>query len=318
LLWIADVQLEEAGRFGEEAVGVVQDLAVGIDRAGADGWIWQDVFALGMDVGAPPDEFNTRGQNWGLPPLDPWRLRACGYSPWVESLRGCLRHAGGIRIDHVMGLFRLYWIPFGSEPAAGAYVRYRDDEMLDILALEAQRAGAVVVGEDLGTVEDHVRAALYERDVLSYRVWWFEGERTPAWPEKALGAVTTHDLPTVAGVLDGSDLEAQKSLGMNPNEQSAQGIRWRLLDWTGSHEGDDPAEVIGRAYSDLAEAPCVLLTVSLEDALAVSDRPNMPGTLDEWPNWKRALPVPLEQLAELGLPRAIASRLDAALRRERD
>jgi 4-alpha-glucanotransferase len=307
--WLIDEQLRDAARFGPESVGIVQDLAVGIDRDGADGWMWQDVFALGMDIGAPPDEFNGRGQNWGLPPLGPWRLRASGYRPWIESLRGVLRHAGGVRIDHVMGLFRLFWIPSGSEPSHGAYVRYPHEEMLDILALEAQRAGAVVVGEDLGTVEDEVRRELHERDVLSYRLWWFEPERTPTWPEKALAAVTTHDLPTIAGVLDGSDLEAQRQAGMHPSDEASMRLRRRLLDWTGSHDGGDTAEIICRAYEDLGRAPCALLVANLEDALAVSERPNMPGTVDEWPNWRQALPVPLERIEEMQLPAAVASRL---------
>ena len=314
LQWLADEQLRDAGRFRDSAIGIVQDLAVGINRDGADGWMWQDVFALGMDVGAPPDEFNSRGQNWGLPPLDPWRLRSFGFAPWIESLRGVLRHAGGVRIDHVMGLFRLFWIPTDRDPADGAYVRYPHSEMLDILALEAQRAGAVVVGEDLGTVEDEVRRELFERDVLSYRVWWFEPERTTAWPEKALGAVTTHDLPTVAGVLDGSDYLAQRDLGMNPNEESSMRLHQRLLDWTGSEAGAQAEEVIVRAYGDLASAPSVLLVAGLEDALAVSERPNMPGTVDEWPNWKRPLPVLLDQLEGMALPAEIAARLEGRVR----
>ena len=314
LQWLADAQLRDARRFRDDSVGIVQDLAVGINRDGADGWMWQDVFALGMDVGAPPDEFNSRGQNWGLPPLDPWRLRHCGFAPWIESLRGVLRHAGGVRIDHVMGLFRLFWIPSDREPSEGAYVRYPHTEMLDILALEAHRAGAVVVGEDLGTVEDEVRRELYERDVLSYKVWWFEPERTPSWPEKALGAVTTHDLPTVAGVLDGSDFRAQQELGMNPNEESSMRLRHRLLDWTGSDGQADAGEVIVRAYDDLAASPCMLLVAGLEDALAVSERPNMPGTVDEWPNWKRPLPVPLDRLEDMALPAEVASRLDGRVR----
>ena len=311
LQWLADRQLSEARHFAADDAGIIQDLAVGINRDGADGWMWQDVFALGMDVGAPPDEFNTRGQNWALPPLDPWRLRSCRYEPWIESLRGVLRHAGGVRVDHVMGLFRLFWIPAGSEPSQGAYVRYPSREMLDILALEAHRAGAVVVGEDLGTVENEVRAELYERQVLSYKVWWFEPERTPAWAERALAAVTTHDLPTIAGVLDRSDFAAQQACGMNPSGESAEKLRNRLLEWTSSDDGADTAGVVRRAYEDLAGAPCSLLAVSLEDVLQVRERPNMPGTTDEWPNWRRALPVPLETVEQLELPRSVASRLSS-------
>ena len=157
LQWLVDLQLESASTAG---VAVMHDLAVGVDPGGADAWLWQDVFALDMAVGAPPDEFNTRGQDWGLPPFDPWRLRAAGYGPFVETIRAGLRHAGGLRVDHVMGLFRLFWIPRGQPAADGAYVRYPASELLDIVALESHRAGAYVVGEDLGTVEDQVRAEM--------------------------------------------------------------------------------------------------------------------------------------------------------------
>jgi 4-alpha-glucanotransferase len=311
LQWLLDVQLGAAARASSpEAVGIVADLAVGVDGAGADGWLFQDEFASGMSVGAPPDEFNTNGQNWALLPFDPWRLRSGGYRPWIESLRAAMRHAGGIRIDHVMGLFRLFWIPTGSEPGDGAYVRYPHDDMLNILALEASRAGAAVVGEDLGTVEDTVRSDLAERDVLSYRVWWFEPESPEAWPRKALGAVTTHDLPTVPGVFDNSDVEAQRRLGMNPNEESSRKLRERLLERTGCDEDSDTETVVERVYADLANAPCLLLAASLEDALAVSDRPNMPGTVDEWPNWRVALPFSLEAIESRELPRAIARHLN--------
>ncbi|HEX6392299.1 MAG TPA: 4-alpha-glucanotransferase [Acidimicrobiales bacterium] len=311
LQWLLDVQLQgAAGAFPSDAVGLVADLAVGVDGTGADGWIFQDEFASGMTIGAPPDEFNTMGQNWALLPFDPWRLRSSGYGPWIESLRASMRHAGGIRIDHVMGLFRLFWIPAGSEPAAGAYVRYPHHDLLNILALEAERAGAAVVGEDLGTVEDAVRADLKERDVLSYRVWWFEPERPDAWPRKALGAVTTHDLPTIAGIYGGSDLEAQKRLGLNPNEDASEKLRERLLERTGSAEETDVATVIERAYADLSNAPCLLLAASMEDALAVADRPNMPGTVDEWPNWRVALPFSIEEIQVHPLPKAVARSLN--------
>ena len=156
---------------------LIADLAIGVDAGGADAWVWQDSFAPGMRVGAPPDEFNTLGQDWGLPPWDPWRLRKMGYEPFVQTVRAGLRHAGGLRFDHVMGLFRLFWIPAGSDPAQGTYVRYPYWDLLNILALEAQRADAFVVGEDLGTVEPHVRSELASRRVLSYKLLWFEAER---------------------------------------------------------------------------------------------------------------------------------------------
>jgi 4-alpha-glucanotransferase len=305
LQWQLDQQLEAAGG----VLPVVTDLAVGIDPGGADAWMWPDAFAGDIRVGAPPDRYNTHGQDWALPPFDPWRLRAACYEPWIESLRGALRHGGGLRLDHVMGLFRLFWIPVGSVPSEGAYVRYPHDDLLNILALEAQRAGAFVVGEDLGTVESGVRRQLAGRDVMSYRVWWFESKDPAKWPVKAMGAVTTHDLPTVAGVLTGSDLATQRRLGLDPNEEAAAQLERRLRTRTQAEPGTPVDVVVERTYADLARAPCLLLAASLDDALAVEERPNMPTTVDEWPNWRLALPTPLEEIAQAHLSAAMAARL---------
>ena len=307
LQWLLDRQVAAA----DNALGLVADLAVGVDPSGPDSWIWQDSFSEGMRVGAPPDEFNTLGQDWGLPPFDPWQLRAGGYAPWIETLRAGMVHGCGLRVDHVMGLFRLYWIPDGADARAGAYVRYPHHDMLNILALEAERAGAYVVGEDLGTVEDEVRRDLGERRVLSYRVWWFEDERPPGWPAAAMGAVTTHDLPTVAGVLTGSDLDAQREMGLEPNEESSAALLHKLRERTGAGEDAPAGEVVEAVYRDLAEAPCVLLTVSLDDMLEVEERPNMPGTVEQWPNWCIALPATLEELEKAPL----ASRVASVMRR---
>ena len=309
LQWILDHQAAEAN----QQLGLVADLAVGVDPSGPDSWIWQDSFAEGMRVGAPPDEFNTLGQDWGLPPFDPWRLRRSGYAPWIEAVRAGMAHGSGLRVDHVMGLFRLYWIPEGDDARHGAYVSYPHDDMLNILALEAHRAGAYVVGEDLGTVEDRVRSDLAERRVLSYRVWWFEEGRPQTWPEAAMGAVTTHDLPTVTGVFTGSDLEAQRRIGMEPNEESSQGLLRKLHERTGTDDRSQPDEVIAGVYRDLGAAPCRLLVASLDDVLAVEERPNMPGTTDAWPNWSIALPAGLEDLEKAPL----ATRVAAELRRDR-
>ncbi|HET9692283.1 MAG TPA: 4-alpha-glucanotransferase [Acidimicrobiales bacterium] len=305
LQWQLDRQLATAGAAGP----LMQDLAIGVAAGGADAWVWRDTFATGMRVGAPPDEFNTLGQDWGLPPWDPWKLRAARYEPFVETVRAGLRHAGGLRFDHVMGLFRLFWIPAGHDAAEGTYVRYPYWDLLNILALEAHRAGAFVVGEDLGTVEDHVRHELAERDVLSYRLLWFEPQRPPSWPRQALGAVTTHDLPTVAGVWTGSDLEAQRRLGLNPNEEGSRAMRAKLADWTGAADDTPVAEVVDGAYRVLADAPCTVLTAALDDACEVEERPNMPGTVDEWPNWSIALPLPLEAIEQLPLAARIAGHL---------
>jgi 4-alpha-glucanotransferase len=265
--------------------------------------------ALGMRVGAPPDDFNRKGQDWSLPPFDPWRLRLAGYDPWIRTVRAGLRAAGGIRVDHVMGLFRLYWIPLGASPADGAYVRYRYGEMLDILALESHRAGAYVVGEDLGTVEDFVRQELSDRGVLSYRLLWFEPHRPPEFPVQALAAVTTHDLPTVCGMWTGADLEECRALGLDPNEEAARAIRDKLADWSGSPDDASPADVVVNSYRLLAQAPSMVLTATLDDAAVVPERPNVPGTVDERPNWSIALPVPLEELEESPTAAAIADAL---------
>ncbi len=305
LQWLLDRQAAAA----DERLGLVGDLAVGVDPSGPDSWIWQDCFAQNTRVGAPPDEFNTLGQDWGLPPFDPWRLRSRGYAPWIEALRSGMSHGSGLRVDHVMGLFRLYWIPAGSDARNGAYVHYPHDDMLNILALEAHRAGAYVIGEDLGTVEDEVRRDLAERRVLSYRVWWFEDGHPSSWPEQAMGAVTTHDLPTVSGVLSGSDLEAQRRIGMEPNEEASLGLQRKLYERAGAGPESPVEEVISGVYEDLGAAPCRLLVASLEDVLAVEERPNMPGTTDAWPNWSIALPAPLEDLENVPLAERVAERL---------
>jgi len=306
LQWTCERQLRRAARCG---AGLVLDLAVGVDGNGADAWLWQDTFALGMRVGAPPDNFNLSGQDWGLPPWVPWKLRAAAYEPYIEMLRGVLRPAMGLRVDHVMGLFRLFWVPLGQGPSAGTYVRFPWQDMLGILRLESCRAGAFVIGEDLGTVEQEARDALAASGVLSYRLFWFEDRRPHEWPPNALGAVTTHDLPTVSGVWTGADLEAQHSLGLAVDANSAKALRQRLAEWTGSDDDRPVEDVIEATYALLATAPCSLLAAVLEDAAAVVERPNMPGTAGAWPNWSLALPQPLEVIEESRLASVIARHL---------
>jgi 4-alpha-glucanotransferase len=305
LQWLVDEQLARASA----AVPVVHDLAVGFDPDGADAWQWQDVVARGMSIGAPPDEFNTRGQDWGLPPFDPWRLRDAAYRPFVETVGAAFRHAGGLRLDHVMGLFRLFWVPHGAEPTEGTYVRYPASDLLDIVALESHRAAAFVVGEDLGTVEDEVRREMAVRDMLSYRLLWFEEGDPSTYPERALAAVTTHDLPTVAGLWSGSDLRAQREAGMSPNEEGTEALRARITHLAGVAADAPVEEVVAATYRALGRAPCLLLAASLDDALATEERPNMPGTRDEWPNWSIALPAPLDDIVSAPGPRAIARAL---------
>ncbi len=276
-------------------------------------WAWQDVLAKGAAVGAPPDAFNTQGQNWGLPPFAPHKLRAAGYEPFIQTIRAGFRHGGRLRIDHVMGLFRLFWIPAGCGAADGAYVRYNAGDMLAILALESERARAYVVGEDLGTVEDSTKEKLAQHGVMSYRLLWFAREHPTAYPKEAPAAVTTHDLPTVAGIWTGADLKVQKAIGLKPNEESTHEIRERLVESAGLTEQSSVEDAMAGAYELLSKAPSRLLTAALDDALAVEERPNMPATMeDKHPNWSLALPKPIEEL----MSGKLAARIAKALRRE--
>jgi 4-alpha-glucanotransferase len=305
--WLLDEQL---GRAAAE-LPLVHDFPVGIDPDGADAWVWQDVIAAGARVGAPPDRYNPRGQDWGLPPFVPHHLRERAHQPFVDAVRAAFRHAGGLRIDHVMGLFRQFWVPLGLTPADGGYVRYPADDLLDIVALESQRARAFVVGEDLGTVERGVRERLAERLMLSSRVLWFESDRPERYPELAMASVTTHDLPTIAGVWTGADAEAQRALGLAVNADTFTALRRRLAELSGVPEGADVARIIEGTYQALAAAPSRILIATLEDALAVEERPNLPGTMaSQRPNWSIALPVPLEALETTSLARAIARALE--------
>jgi 4-alpha-glucanotransferase len=214
-----------------------------------------------------------------------------------------------------MGLFRLFWIPEGMAPADGAFVRNPVADLLSIIALESERAQAIVVGEDLGTVEPRARQQLQAARILSYRLLWFENGAPSSFPEQALAAVTTHDLPTIAGLWTGSDLEAQRRLGLKPNEAGTQEIRTRLARVTGSGSRTPVREVVRRTYTVLSTAPSAVITATLEDAAAVETRPNMPGTVREWPNWSQPLPVDLESLARSSQTLAIARVLTARQRR---
>jgi 4-alpha-glucanotransferase len=295
LQWLLDRQLRDAT--GD--LTVIQDLPIGVSGGGADAWAWQETLARGATVGAPPDMLNTTGQDWGSPPLVPWRLRAAGYAPFIESVRATIAGAGGLRIDHVMGLFRLWWVPPGEQATEGAYVRYPSDDLLDIVALESHRARAVVVGEDLGTVEPAVGEALAERGILSYKVLWFEDDEPAEWGTQALAAVTTHDLPTVAGLWTGSDAEDQLESTTMPETDVRSGRDELLsrLRRDGLGEEASVEEAVRSAYELLAEAPSLLLSLALEDAVLEERRPNVPGTVER-ENWRIPLRLPLEELVE--------------------
>ncbi len=299
-------------------VGVIHDLAVGVDAGGADAWALQDALALHTTVGAPPDSFNQQGQNWGLPPWRPDRLAEMGYLPFRDVVRGVLRHAGGLRIDHVMGLFRLWWVPAGATADAGTYVSYDSDALLAILTLEASRAGALVVGEDLGTVEERVRSSLSAAGVLGSSVLWFETEGEDflppeRWRELSLATVTTHDLPTAAGFLAEEHVRVRDELGQLgvPLEQERERVRTeraallrRLADsgLLEAHGGD----AVLAMHAMLTASPSRLVLAAFGDAVGDVRQPNLPGTVDEYPNWR--LPV----ADASGRAMALEELLDAA------
>jgi 4-alpha-glucanotransferase len=316
LQWLLDRQLAEA----TGGLTVIQDLPIGVSGGGADAWSWQGVLAEGTTVGAPPDALNTVGQDWGSPPFVPWRLRMADYEPFIQSVRATMAGTGGLRIDHVMGLFRLWWIPQGSGPIDGCYVRYPAEDLLDIVCLESHRARAVVVGEDLGTVEDGVTEALQERGILGYRVLWFEDDEPTDWPVLSLASVTTHDLPTVTGLWTGVDVEDQlASSGMDPDDVRAG--REELLERLrrgGLPASAGPEEAVAHAYARLEEAPSMLLALSLEDALGAPRRPNLPGTTAR-DNWCIPLPVPVDELVrQHGPPPVLAALRRTAEKRQVD
>jgi 4-alpha-glucanotransferase len=233
-------------------------------------------------------------------PLNPWRLRANGYQAFAESVRATLAGSGGLRIDHALGMFRLWWIPAGESPTAGAYIRYPSADLLDIVALESVRAAALVVGEDLGTVEPGVREALAEHGLLSYRLLWFEADPPARWSGESMAAVTTHDLPTVAGLWTGSDLAEQRRY-LEVSDAELEHGRTELLDRLDRPGGPAPGasveEAVIGAYRLLAQSPARLLCATLDDAVAAEARPNLPAVADR-PNWCIPLPVTLEELLQ--------------------
>lgn len=327
LQWQAARQLESVGRQASalgHSVGLYTDLAVSMDRGGAESWTQQDCLAADASIGAPPDEYNPAGQNWGLPPLIPARLVRGGFAPFVALLRANMRYSGALRIDHVMGLERLYWVPPEASPADGAYVSYPLEDLLGIVALESRRSSCLVVGEDLGTVSETVRGSLERHGILSYRLLYFERSADGAfkapssYPAQALAAATTHDLPTLAGFWEGRDIAVRGELGLYPRDEvrtkqivdrsQARAQLLLALDREGllpQGWGVDPVSVpamtpeLARAiYAYLARSPARLLTVQLEDVLGAVEQVNLPTTTEErYPNWQRKLTVDIESLA---------------------
>lgn len=305
LQWLLDRQLKRAA----EPTALMQDLPVGFSPNGADAWAWQDLVALDCSIGAPPDLFSKEGQSWGLPPFTPHKLRQAAYEPFIQTVRAAMRHTGGLRIDHVMGLFRLWWVPPGGKPKDGAYVRYPADELLGIIALESQRAGAVVVGEDLGTVEEGVREKMAEYEMLSYRLLWFEETAPAKYPQKALAAITTHDLPTLTGIWTGTDFELQRRSGLNPNKAQAEELRQKMVENCGVDPRADLETAATQTFGQLAAAPSIIVMATMEEACLVPERPNMPGAEGTYPNWSLGLPRSLEEIQNAPFPRRLAEIL---------
>jgi (1->4)-alpha-D-glucan 1-alpha-D-glucosylmutase len=324
LQWQAFLELEAAGSRSLECglgIGIMLDLAIGVAEGGAATWTSPELYARAASAGAPPDEINLLGQDWGLPPWIPHKLTEVAYEPFIELLRTNMRFAGALRMDHVMGLRRLFWAVRGLPAAEGTYVSYPFEDLLGILALESQRNRCLVVGEDLGTVPDEVRHALHPLGVLSTRLLYFErwddGRMKPPrdYPVQAAAAVTTHDLPPLAGYWQGLDIELRERLHMFPSEEvrdrqiaSRAADRPHLLQ---ALEGEDllppsgstqpetfpamTAELAQAVYAYLARSPSKLLLVQMEDSLGVAEQPNLPGTTEAtYPCWRLKLPLDLE------------------------
>lgn len=334
LQWIAEEQLGLAQAAATEAgmpLGIITDLAVGVNAAGAETWMMNDVFAQGVTVGAPPDQYNQAGQDWGQPPWRPDRLEELAYEPFRTMVRAAIRRVGGVRIDHILGLFRLWWVPKGLGPKDGTYVRYDHEALIGILALEAYRAQALVVGEDLGTVEPGVREYLSSRGILGTSVAWFEygedGQPLPPqnWREYSMASVTTHDLPPTLAYIRGDHVRLRDDLGVltEPleeelaNAEAEQEKFRRALVRAGVMEEHttDPVEMMVGLHRLIAQSPARVLQVSLADAVGELRAQNQPGTVDEYPNWRVPLgdesgePVRLEDLLELPLPGRLAEAL---------
>ncbi|HUF28686.1 MAG TPA: 4-alpha-glucanotransferase [Gemmatimonadaceae bacterium] len=307
----------ESGRDAGLAIGLYQDLAIGTSPSGSDVWSAPDLFVEDVSIGAPPDPYSATGQNWGLPPIHPWRLREQGYGYWIAVLRAALRHAGALRIDHVMGLFRQFWIPEGKSGTEGAYVRYPAEDLLGILALEATRAGALVVGEDLGTVPKEVPPALRRWGILSSRVLYFERGRGGSflppkrYPARSLATANTHDMPTIAGFWYERDLEVRREVGLAGERETRQERRERqrdrkMLVHRLAAEGiiADPRapldDVALRAavHEFLCRTPAVLVGFSLDDVAGEVEPVNVPGVgPDRYPSWTRRIRPSLERMA---------------------
>ena len=319
------------------AHGIIHDLAVGVHPGGADAWAMQDVLVPGFSVGAPPDGFNQLGQDWTQPPWHPGRLAAAQYQPLAELFDATLRNAGGIRVDHVMGLMRLWWIPAGQSPDRGAYVRYDHEASVGALVRTARHAHAVAIGEDLGTIEDWVSDYLASRGILGTMMLWFahddDGAPLPPerWRRACMATVGTHDVPPVSGFVTGEQVSVRADLGLlkAPLERERAESAAMLARWQAALEAEglltrdqrpDAAQFTVALYGYLRKTPALLLGVALADAVGDRRTQNIPGTSKQYPNWQIPLcddqgkPVLLEELPGIRLLRAVCAAAGAARR----
>ncbi len=336
--FIADRSLRAAQRAAKQAgmaIGLISDLAVGVDPGGSQCWARPDQTLLGLSVGAPPDLLNTSGQSWGLAAFSPRGLQLNGYGAYIDMLRAAMRHAGGVRIDHAMGLARLWVLPDGASPADGVYLHFPVDDMLRLIRLESHRHRAVVLGEDLGTLPEGFQERISSAGVLGMRVLWFEraddqGFTSPSlWDRGAVSMTSTHDLATVAGWWSGRDTGWRQRLGQIDGDGAARehnerhrdrDMLWSAMRASGAAHGpppppDQPDAAVDAAVRHVGGAACALTLIPLEDVLALPEQPNFPGTLDEHPNWQRRMPAPAATLLDSPAVAARLQGLDAARKR---
>lgn len=338
LQWVADTQINEVQALADEkgmAVGLYRDLAVGVADSGAETWADNGSLVLDASIGAPPDVLGPLGQNWGLPPLNPQTLHATAYDAYIKLLRANMKHCGALRIDHVLGLLRLWWIPKGENATQGAYIYYPVKDMLAILALESHRHQCSVIGEDLGTVPDEIVALLRDAGVHSYKVFFFETSKEDGgfispthYADQSMAALCTHDMPTLRGFWHCDDLKMGREIGLYPDEAQLQELFTDRLkckqgilnsvDWHGylpAGIGRDAQLVPMDSYLSealqlhVAAGSSALLSVQLEDWLEMDKPVNIPGTVNEYPNWRRKLSMNLDEIFARDDVNRIATKL---------
>ena len=321
LQWLASRGLAAAQRAALDsgmAIGIIADLAVGTDNGGSHVWSRQADFLMGLQVGAPPDAINTLGQDWGLTTFSPMALQQHGYQPFLEMLRANLQHVGGLRIDHILGLRRLWVLPSGAQASEGVYLNYPMEDLLNLIALESQRHRGIIIGEDLGTVPPGFSATLADNGILGMQVLWFQRDygffiEPSRWSAPVMATTSTHDLPTVAGWWRELDLEWQDRVGQRPQENTLQQLRqdragdrdalWAAFCYAEAGEGETPMpfaaqDAVDAAVRFVAQTPAVLAMIPVEDLLGLDEQPNLPGTIDQHPNWRRRLATTIDQIFE--------------------